>query len=178
MASSGPNSPGTVANDSSSVGGVAWSNTSFALTSNDQYATVLISPFGSSYFLKCTNFGFSIPSGATINGVIVGVECWSEQLLATDYNVNLVKGGTPSGDNKAYNPDITTESTITYGGISDLWGLTLTPTDINSSTFGAAWAGINSSPKFSSRIYIDTITITVYYTESTGSPRSQAITIG
>lgn len=178
MASSGPNSPGTFANDAGSGGSYTWSNLSFASTSNNQYATCTVNANGVTYFLKCTNFGFAIPGGSTIDGISVGVECSSDQLFATDLTVQLVNGGAISGDNKAYFPDITMESIITYGGAADLWGLSFNVSDINSSTFGIAWCGQNSSIKFSATYYIDHVTITVYYTESSGTPRSQAMTLG
>lgn len=168
MASQGPNSAGTFANDGGSGGSYTWSNLSFASTSNNQYATCTVNASGVTYFLKCTNFGFAIPGGSTIDGIYVGVECWSDNSGATDLYVQLVKGGTISGDNKAYFPDITIESVVPYGGISDLWGLSFTVADINSSTFGIAWAGQNTSMKSGVNYYIDHVTITVYYTGGGG----------
>lgn len=175
MPSSGPNSSGTIANDST-VGSVAWTNLSLASTSNNQYAQCAVGSSGVvTNYLKATNFGFSIPGGSTIDGIRVGVECSSDQLFASDYSVKIVKGGVISGNNKAYTPDITSESIILYGGVADLWGLAFTDSDINSSTFGVVWSGQNNSTKFSSTYYIDHITITVYYTSGGGSSVSQKI---
>ena len=58
-----------------------------------------------------------------------------------DTTVKLVKGGSISGDNKATSTDlISTEAYISYGGSSDLWGNTLTYSDINAITFGVAFS--------------------------------------
>lgn len=47
---------------------------------------------GKSYYMKASNFGFSIASGNTINGVLVGIESkwagtWLGEGLGTDYYV-------------------------------------------------------------------------------------------
>ena len=65
MVDTGFASPGTMANDNA-VGTVAWVNPDNAKISNNAYATVN-SAQSTSYYLKATNFGFSIPTGAPIN---------------------------------------------------------------------------------------------------------------
>lgn len=58
-------------------------------------------------------------------------------------DIQLVKGGTISGNNKASDNDSgqigSDRGFVSYGSSSDLWGLTLTPTDINASNFGAVF---------------------------------------
>lgn len=57
-----------------------------------------------------------------------------------DNEVLIVKAGTISGTNKGTNsPITTTEAYSSYGGSSDLWGLSWTYSDINDSTFGVAF---------------------------------------
>lgn len=54
-----------------------------------------------------------------------------------DYSVKLVKGGTITGDNKASSTKYPRLSAnITRGNSTDMWGVTLTPSDVNSSNFG------------------------------------------
>lgn len=55
-----------------------------------------------------------------------------------DDQIRLVVGGTISGDNKATSADWggMTPNSPTYGGASDLWGLSLSPADVNDSDFG------------------------------------------
>ena len=51
----------------------------------------------------------------------------------------LIKGGSQSGDNKASNTSIPTSvGNVDFGGASDLWGNTLSDSDINASNFGIA----------------------------------------
>jgi hypothetical protein len=57
--------------DDSAVGTVTWASTANAVSSNDNYATAGV---GTSHYLKLTNFGFNIPSSATITGVTVYIE--------------------------------------------------------------------------------------------------------
>ena len=46
-----------------------------------------------------------------------------------------------------------------YGGPNDLWGLTWTPTQINTGSFGVAFAA-----KGNTFVGVDAISVTVYYT--------------
>lgn len=179
MASSGPNSGGTFSDDSS-VGTTAWTNVSNAASSNNLYAQCALNSGIDSHYLKCTNFGFAIPGGSTIDGVIVIVECYTSQIGIEDKAAYLVKGGSIVGSNKknASQWDDSVDTNMSHGGVADLWGTTLTVSDVNASNFGFVIQATNTSPKFSGTAYIDHITITVYYTESSGTPRSQAMTIG
>jgi hypothetical protein len=89
--------------------------------------------------------------------------------LYTDYCaiyeevVQLIKGGTAIGDNK--NDDNTawlTEDFIAeHGANNDLWGLTLTPADINASNFGVRLQAASSVSSATASVkYIE---ITVFY---------------
>lgn len=69
----GPNSP-TGGADDSSVGTITWSNPTRIVSSNDSYATAGLDDNQISHYLKATNFGFSIPSGAVINGITAEIE--------------------------------------------------------------------------------------------------------
>lgn len=176
MASQGPNSSGTAANDAS-AGFSIWTNPTNVYTSNNVKATNLIYDFNSTHYLKATNFGFSIPSGATIDGIIVEVEVAEPGGLGSisTTEIKLVKGGTISGtsrhgDSSSFWPN--SDTYLTYGSSTQLWGLTWTDSDINASNFGVAIRAFNSSLKFQTTIAIDHIRITVYYTASGGGPTS------
>ncbi len=156
--------PGTVVDDAS-VGNTAWVNPSNAMASDNVYATVDLDA-GISHYLKATNFGFSIPTDAVINGVVVEVEKHMAPYFVNvvDYSVRLVKGGTISGNDKA-NPNTwsTTDTYVDYGSPLDTWGLSLTPSDVNSANFGVAfsarawWAYVGIDG------YVDHIRMTVFY---------------
>lgn len=158
-----------------------WSNPGNATTSNNTYAeadaTAVGIPGFSSRWLHATNFGFSIPSGATIDGIVVE---WEGKSLDTSEantisHVLLIKGGSRSGDNKGTGSWTTTsDEWKSFGGASDLWGNALTPTDVNSSSFGSAIAVTENNANNSVKTAIDACRITVYYTEASGgqAPRS------
>lgn len=70
----GPNGTGTGADDAS-VGTITWSNPGNITASDNTYATNLTGCITSvSHYLKATNFGFSVPAGATITGITVEIE--------------------------------------------------------------------------------------------------------
>jgi len=173
MASEGPLSPTAAI---STGGGKAWSSPTAVYSSDDSRALTFLGGSESSQQLQATDFNFSIPAGATIDGIEVSIER-SQDTLPQDIEdslVQLIKGGTPSGNNKADTVTAwpTTDATATYGSSSDLWGLSLTPTDINASNFGIAISAYNDrDPGLGVNGRIDHTTITVYYTETTFIPR-------
>ncbi len=135
------NYPGTVVDDNS-VGTPAWSNPSNATSTNGAYAfsnpgTTAGSP---THYLKATNFGFSIPSGSTINGVQAEIQAADTAACppsSTDNIVKLVKGGTVQGNNLASTVPWSCYLTWRgYGSSTEMWGLSLTDTDVNASNFG------------------------------------------
>jgi hypothetical protein len=109
MASEGPNSPGTMADDDA-IGTVAWNNPDNAKASDSNCA------------------------------LAVGT-------LHYEYSIRLVVGGSIVGDEKSNDAKLPVGSGnkayISYGGSSDKWGLTPTPTEINGSDFGVVFATSN-----------------------------------
>lgn len=172
MASQGPNNPGTLVNDDS-IGSSAWVNPTNAASSNNSYATC--NEGNESNYLRATNFGFSIPAGATIDGIIVEVEKRnsSNNVLVSDNIARLSKTSGYVGDNLAAGEWPTSDTYVSYGGASNLWGTTWSVAEINSSDFGYA---ISMTPNFegppTTDINVDHIRITVYYTEAASSSSS------
>lgn len=169
-------SAGTVVDDTS-VGVYAWADPSNATASdNARASTVTLSPGSITHYLKCTNFGFSIPSGATIDGIECRVEWASLSGFwpARRYRARIVKAGAigsdTSNDSSSTLPSSDTVQTI--GTPTSLWGQTWSYTDINASTFGVALAC--QGPIFASgSADIDHVQLTVYYTQT--SPTIQAV---
>lgn len=67
------------------------------------------------------------------------------------HTVQIIKNGSPVGDNKANTNYITTTDTYySFGGANDLWGNTLSLSDVNNNNFGIAikaycnYPGINT----------------------------------
>ena len=176
MASSGPNSPGTLAEDAA-VGTRLWTNVANAGASDNSYATVTASGAGiyTSLYLKATNFGFAV--SGTIDGITVEIERKASGNSASHYVVDnivrLVVGGTIVGsdlkDGVTKHP--TSDAYATYGGASNLWGLTPTDTEINGSTFGVVYSvSITGPGKTVVTESVDHIRITITYTAGGGGP--------
>lgn len=172
--------PGSTRADDASVGTVTWGTPANTGASDDAYATALLDAVGEiSHYVKHTQLGFSVPSGATIDGIEVAVERSTDDgsgdNYIADHSVRLVQAGTITGDDKAgvTNNDAaakwgTTDETAKYGGPDDLWALTWTPADINNVNFGCVVSAKQvQAPAGSPNARIDYITITVFYTEST-----------
>ena len=164
MASIGPLSPGTMADDAT-VGTVSWTNPDNAKVSDNVYAVIGDQNI-TSHYLKATNFGFSIPTGATINGILVEIERKaSSSVRVKDSSVKIVKADSTLGStNKAYINDLwpNTDAYKSYGSSSDLWDETWTAENINDVDFGVVLSAINT---ISTTFSVDHIRITVYYTE-------------
>lgn len=167
MTATSATNPGTIIDDNT-IGTVAWSFPNNAKTSDNVYATTDAST-GTliSHYIKATNFGFNIPSGATINGI--GVEIEKKRRSGTyeeiDYELWIVKAdGTLGNVNKADTGTNwgTTDAYYGYGGVSDLWGESWDNTKINNINFGIIFSAITNINY--SQAYIDHIRITVYYT--------------
>ena len=158
------NSGLTFASDST-LGVVAITNPANASASDNAYATAILLGTQTTQYLKATNFQFAIPTDATVTGVTVSIERSSTVGSTTnDNSVKLVKGGTISGNDKATGTSWpTSDGTATYGSSTDLWGLTLTPSDINASTFGVVVSAITT---LAATAQIDYISITIDYSGS------------
>lgn len=135
-----------------------------------RYARSDVSDEGFSRYLYMTDFGFSIPAGATIDGITVTMNRWRETATGggiQDSQVTL-SGGTLAGDNKAEAGLWSTSDTNvdTFGGASDTWGNTWTPAQINSSNFGVTLRVYNTHTSSEREARVDYVTITVTYTEA------------
>lgn len=170
MSSIGPNSPGTTADDAT-VGTVSWSNPNNAQASDAVYATALDNAGAdqTTHYLKATNYGFTVPSTAIINGIYVRIQrkadSSSSPANVRDSTVKIVKSDGSFGSiNKA---DTITrwpllENYQSYGSATDLWGETWSASDINNSNFGVATSVVLHTGS-SITASIDYISISVYY---------------
>ena len=123
-----------------------------------------------SHYLKATNFGFAIPTGVTIKGIKVEIERKKAVGFGhsvKDSSVYIVKGGViQTTQNKADTVTewTTTDTYITYGSLTDLWGISWTAEDINDIGFGVVISVSLSAKTVSQTAYIDHIRITADYT--------------
>jgi hypothetical protein len=115
--------------------GAAWTNPN-NVTSAVSFATVTVGALATSQAVNCTQFGFSIPSTNTIQGISVTMD-----VIASHFNEKfvafLLKNGSQVGASRNVTP-ATSVSTVTLGSSSDLWGTTWVPNDINQTAFGVA----------------------------------------
>lgn len=166
MADTGYRSPGTMASSSASGGTLAWSNPNNAKVSDVAYATANgLFAGGNSHYLKATNFGFAVPDGATIDGIVVEIERKpSGSNKVADWKVYIVKADGSIGTTQKAIPGFwpTPEAYYTYGGAADKWGEAWTPANINDSDFGVVLAVDCEAFGIAS---VDHIRIKVYYTE-------------
>jgi hypothetical protein len=168
-ASAGPLYPSMGANVSAGVGTVAWTNPLNINADDNENAQVVLSAGQISEYLRGTNFGFDIPTGATIEGITVTIGRSSSgngSKPIRDHSLMLVKDGSLVGTDNADSgvkwPPNDHENLITYLPADPLWGTTWTAADINSPDFGVALSAIN--PDTSARTgYVDYINITVSY---------------
>lgn len=161
MASQGPLSTGTGADDSA-VGSTAWTNTGNITVSDGTTSSVLGA--STSHYLKATNFGFTIPAGATINGILMEIRCNTNANVAFEAIIKLVKGGVVSGNNKSASNALSgIIGYRSYGGSADLWGLAFASADINASNFGVVFQ-VSNGGKGSADAFVDHVRATVTYT--------------
>ena len=177
MPSQGPNSPGTVTTQNSLFGGTEdWVNPSNVTSSNDSRAVASLAASEMSYELWMTNFGFSIPAGATINGIEVAVEKRTGGGSVRDEFLALIVGGLAWDEDHADGTswDVA-DATTTYGSPTDDMSAVAPPTvaQINASDFGVYLGAKEVTGVFPGVAEVDHVTITVHYTEAgASSPRN------
>lgn len=120
--------------------------------------------------LQTSGYGFTIPSSATIEGIVAEVEKKaSPGSIIQDNGVQLMKANEVTGISYASAANWPLSDTyFVYGGPESLWGSSWTPAEINDAGFGLAFASIsytcngNNIPAIT---YIDNVRITVYFTD-------------
>jgi hypothetical protein len=166
----GPKSA-SLASDNAGVGTTAWTTPTNVYTSNGVYATQKLASAAAGHYLVASAFGFSVPAGATVDGVTVDVQknaAASSKSAIVDNSVKLVKAGVVTGTSQATTTVWpSSNSYVSYGGSSAAWGASLTPADVNAANFGVAISAKNnklSGTGATLAANIDHIRISVSYT--------------
>jgi len=188
MASQGPNFPSTgatLANAGTSENAEAWVTPGNVVSDNGTETTITASTYDSpdiSQLLVASNFGFTIPAGATIDGIIVEIDRRNSAGAASDNRVQLATGTTFAtlvGNNKAAAATDwpTTTAVASYGASNDTWASGLTAAQINASGF-AVFLSVQADAA-NTDIQVDYIRVTVHYTDPsvTVTPTTVALTI-
>jgi hypothetical protein len=154
--SQGPNYAGTAST-------TGWSSASNATGTPDSACASRSGSGGAA--LDLTNFGFTIPDAATINGITVDVKFAGTTAGAggDGVRVRLLKGGSPTVTSQDIFPiagqnTCSTSAFGTVGSPTDLWGTSWTASDINATNFGVRLSKLGSGTS-----YVDSVRITVEY---------------
>lgn len=169
--------PGTCVDDAT-LGASAWAVglVNVGLSDNLYASAATTTAIGTqlTHYLKCSNYGFAIPAGATINGIAVRVErkVSSKSTSAKDNAMRIVQGGVIGAIDRSTATLYTAADVVEmHGGVADLWGLAWTPADINALDFGAAFSASVTTTKASARtLSVDHMPITVIYTPAATKP--------
>lgn len=138
---------------------VQWDTTSTATTCN------IWTNGGTSYKLRCSNFGFSLASNTTVVWVFFEAERSAANNSRHEWNnIQIMKAWSETWTNKSDGSWITTTKQFTsWWWTTDLRGTTLSYTDINNSGFGVSLKILrNSTPSTTTSIF--RVRATVYYT--------------
>lgn len=150
------------------TGVTQWTNPGNIVSDNGTYAVASFgSPGNPSYYLAGSSFGHSIPGNAVITGVAMGIDIRRSGGAAGTSAIGkarLSNAGTLVGVEKSPNAGFswTSDNLVWFGGPFDTWGASLTPAQINASTFQAAIQATRTTA--SSRDHeVDYILLKVWY---------------
>jgi hypothetical protein len=169
------------------AGTVAWASPTRALTSNDNYTVASVAATESTQRLRGVAADFSgVPAGAAIVGIEVLVEATADTSGGGVFEfaeVSLVVGGSVTGANRggAVMEDGGDSDTVySFGGASDLWGLSLTVPQVQAAGFGCVLRVAETGGEIeAAAVSIDHVQIRVHYSEPVAKSRmSIAIGIG
>lgn len=126
--------------------GTGWTNPTRAYTSDNLYAQGA-SSVNHSYY----GFGFALPLDAEVLGIWTRLDANASTATGVQQirvEISRDSGVTWSNTGDATGDMGTAESTYTFGGDTDLWGLTWTPTNINNNFRVRITAATSSSSRY------------------------------
>jgi len=148
----------------SATASISWTNPTNIQSADSAVAEVSLQAGDDSDYIVAKNFGFAITTGATITGVqaLISVRA-SNSNRATPSIIQIVKDTTAVTSFTDSNDWTTTTTERTYGSSSN--GLSLTPSDVNATTFGFRYCIWDDYTK-SVTAYVDYIKMCIYYSTS------------
>lgn len=158
--------------DDASVGTVAWVNPGNITADDGTLATAGVSGVNpNSHYLKGTNFGLSVPSGATIDGIQfrwklanVAANSSVDQAILTVDSSGVI-GGSNLGTNTVPGGS-TTLTNYDFGGATELWGRSWTAADVNNANFGCVFQAHRTAGGSGTNTRADALWVKVFYTEA------------
>ena len=157
--------------------GVNWGDPTYiqAIDGNDM-ATVSLNKMAFSVYLR-SQFSFTssdVPAGATINGIEVQVVKLGGNGIVDDgvylYTSAVVGSNLSSASNWP-----SSLGTVSYGGGTNLWGVSLSQSDVISTNFGFVLACVNNATD-NTAAAVDGTKMRIYYTA--GSANAELIKVG
>lgn len=169
MSPTGPLYPGTAADGGG--GGTTWTTPNNAKVEDTAVASCLnIGPGGGGGTpnqLNVTNFGFSIPTTAIIDGIKaeIKVQTTGGSNASDSGSVYLLYNGGNTNATNTPNPaqfwPVASLTWLTHGSSTSLWGRTWTPAEVNNANFGLSLSAF--PPTGTSTINVDSVRLTVYW---------------
>lgn len=138
--------------------------------------SVTLAAGASSHYLFATSFGFSIPSDSSVQGIRVAVGHLANVATLRDSAVKLLKAGVVTGSSEALGtawPELF--ASTNYGGASDLWASTWTPSEVNAGGFGVGFAAVNTDAIVPGIATAQDISIQVDYALSQTGPTESSL---
>lgn len=177
-ATDGPLDPATVTAGIFVAPGEIWVSPASAQSIDGSFADIPLGPgIGAgnlSNSLDGTLYPFSIPAGATIDGIEVNVLAL-KFLNEARLRVQLVQGGLLTGDVKLSGTLSSGAVPIIFGGSSDLWGAAWADTDFDSTFAVVVVAELTAGTL--TGVQVDGIQVTVHYTAAAAVPTASRWTL-
>ena len=160
-AQGGPN-PAT-AGAATGSGAANWNDPSNVTEADGlSYATATLSVYGDeSDILVASGFGFNIPNGVTITGVLVTFNAYNTLGLGSVLHLALTNQSI-TALSRYVQTNVGDATAVSSGGSSDLWGTALTPADVNDSGFGVQIQMQNFVNEAVTQ-YVQNVTIQIFY---------------
>jgi hypothetical protein len=163
----GPNNGSTSSTMTLTGSSQSWVTTNQAGASDNSYSSFGDIPnTAGAYtnYLVVTGFGFTVPFGASISGIMVEIERSDPNGLTSDYSIRLVKNAAVRAtDRSTGTPYPTTDAYQTYGGFGDTWGDTWSYKDVSGGSFGVAIAAQRNATGGTTDGRIDHVRITLFF---------------
>lgn len=172
MATQGPNYPSVAADEGQNpYNDVPWDVPEDVCADDTAWAEIWAVTFDTgrySYRLRASDFGFSIPAGAVIDGIVVEALARTTAGSAAWALAQLHDATSSLSDNRFADGGTfpASEGSIeSFGGASELWGATLTPEIVNDPDFSFCFAA--QATDENTKIGVQYVRMTIYYTTVT-----------
>ncbi len=142
-------------------GSYAWSSPSNAQLDDVSYTQATPAVGNQSNRLEVTDFGISIPDGATVTGVKAYVQGYSLSAATAQLHAQIMKAGSAAGTAEYFGVLNTTFTEKTAGSENSLWGTTISEADVENSGFGISLYVLDNSN--TQNHYIDVVWLEVFY---------------